>query len=183
MGVIDYKKQGGLERTNMSGVHNRIWIAPLQWFTAIKDYKKTTDSSGTISPADLCTIDGRHSFVEDKGFIELYTTQDTGALVHEPQPNIDQTGANVTFTAMIPGNSATIAGILFAASQDEWIVLVEDTNGRDNADVPTGELAANEFISKRMIYQLGADRLPAHISYEFNTQTLTGDRKGYSITI
>lgn len=166
MSYIDYPKAyNGMEgNDNVSGLKQKLWLAPIGWFTPVTGIKglKTVK----VADGDLVTINGTHTFQSGKGFIEMYTTYNTGQLSMAAQENPDQNGSEVTIEAFYPGNSKPTAELFRFAKNDVFIVLAEDMNVNPDTNAP-------------YIYQIGTNNLYAFLSTEFKTNNLKGDRKGY----
>lgn len=168
MSYINYAKEfAGMEgNDNVSGLKQVLWAAPIGWFTPVTGIKGVK-TVGT-NPGDLVTIDGSHTFQTGKGFIKLYTTYDTAQLSMAAQENPDQNGSEFMIEAFYPGNSKAVAEFFRFGKNDVWIILAEDMNINPDTNAP-------------YIYQIGMPNLYAFLSTEFKTNTLKGDRKGYTM--
>lgn len=160
MALFDYDNVDGLEgQDNLSGVMQTVLAAPASWFATIAKPAPLVGGGYDI------VIDGDHTFLTGKGFIKLYTTYDTGKLKAGFSDQPDKTGGVTELEAFIPGTKKDFHRFMRNAPNNQWIFLVEDTN----EDTITG---------LRPYFQIGQKDLFAFFTGEFNTNNLTGDRKG-----
>ena len=165
--MIKFKpKIAGLQgQDNVSGIEQKVWLAEVGWFDVLQNTVRQLNDSlpDDRESAELLRITADHTFKAGKGFIELYTTMDTGQLALPPAPARDQSGSMASIQVFYPGNDLDAMGFLYVAQNFEWIVLVTAPNGK--------------------VFQLGRAGLTCSVRPSYNTNTLTGERAGMAVTI
>jgi hypothetical protein len=110
-------------KDNTPGLKGNIFIAAEDAFALIKGFK-TTNAAG-----DSVTIDGSHTFQEGKGFIQVYSTQDTATFKLDPVGERDGRGKKATGEFFNPGNSKVAAEFDRIIKNRSCIVLVQTPEG------------------------------------------------------
>lgn len=145
-------------KDNMGGFSCLAWIVPMSAFTTIKGVKTTTD------PGDKVTIDGSHVFPSGKGFIKVYSTLDTAKLATETIGERGGHAAKITGELFAPGMSKLNAELARNCPNDEWMVMLKDTND------------STKFI------QVGTEDLPATLMPKFDSGTISSGKKGFTFS-
>lgn len=146
-------------KDNQPGLKGDIFIAPVDWFAEIADFKTTTE------PGDSVTIDGSHTFLpnaetpgKNYGFIKVYSTQDTAQLKLDPTGERDGRGYKASLEFFNPGSGKEAAEFTRIIKNYSCIMLVKTPDGR--------------------VQQVGAEGLGAEIVGSYDTGKLSGGRRG-----
>lgn len=139
---------------NTPGLKTRVWVAPESDFLAIKGLKKTTLAGDSV------TIDGSHTFKPSKGFLLVYTTQDTNTLKLDPTGERDSRGKKIMLEFFHPGNKKAVAEFDRKIKNRSAILLVE---------TPDGE-----------VLQLGAQGLGLEVLGSYDSGKLSGGKRGFT---
>lgn len=142
---------------NPPGTKKKVLIAPISAFETIE---AVTDPLATDSTR--VKITGDHVFKVDEGFIEMYTTLDTGQLTAEMIGERDGRGYNPNLNFFHPGTKAEAMAFADAAKDDEFIILVPLLDGS--------------------YLQVGSEGLGAEVTANFDSGTVSSGRKGYTFT-
>jgi len=155
MDFADVNKYAGAH--NQSGLRKTIYAAPVSAFLLIKGFKATT------AVGDSVTIDGAHTFTSPAGFIKLYTTSTTGKLSAEMLGEKDNRSKKITVEAMHPGNEIASEEFSSFAKNEDWIVIVEESDGT--------------------MIQLGSEFHPAEIIDNYSNEEVGNSKRGRTFTI
>lgn len=161
MPVSSYKKlvpTFGTGFNNMGGTPSIAYWAPKGDFTTIQDLP-----ASPTNPEDKYVIASAHVFMTGGRFYEMYTSQQKGQLKYEPLGGEDGNGWKVTFTAFLPGDSKDHTYMANNIRSDWGIFMVPDADGFMN--------------------QVGTATCKPSIRLAKDTETVTGDGKGYTITV
>lgn len=139
---------------NQPGLKSTIYIAPEDWFLAIKGVK------GTALAGDSVTIDGSHTFKPGKGFIKAYGTLDTGMLKLTPVGDRDGRGKKADFEFFNPGNTKAAAEFDRTVKNLSCIVLLQTADG--------------------VVQQVGTAGLGCEVLGSYDSGKLSGGRRGYT---
>lgn len=139
-------------KDNQPGLKGLIYIAPEDWFLAIKELKKTT------AAGDSVTIDGSHTFQPGKGFLTAYATQDTAQLKLDPTGERDSRGYKASLEFFNPGNTKEAAEFMRLIKNTACIILVKTPDG--------------------LVQQVGGKDLAAEIVGSYDTGKLSGGKRG-----
>lgn len=143
-------KKGG---DNAPGIKKKVWVAPVRSFTVIAE-----PTNAGAAPGDSIVIAADHTFGLTDGFVELYTTMDTGELTGELIGERDSRSTNPKVVAQHPGLYAEAMEFADKAKDEDWIVLVEGLDG--------------------VLIQVGTEQLGADFSYSFGSGKVSGGYKG-----
>lgn len=159
MPLVPYDHLGDLQGVdNPGGLAVDIFFAPLRAFLDLQGIKTGV---GVVTLADTVSIDGSHTFDTGDGFFKLYGTLETGQVKYAQIGERDGRSLKVEGSLFHPGNSATAAGLLGQIKNERAIVIVKYADGT--------------------MEQIGNADLPCEISYEFETGTAGGGRRGYMV--
>lgn len=127
----DYKSlKKNTGKDNSPGIKKKVFAAPREWFD---DANVAGGLQGPIAPAvnpgDRYRIIADHNFIAGKGFIELYTTLDTGEFTAEAVGDRDSRTTNPKLVVQHPGLDAERIEFAELAKNDDWIVLFEGLGG------------------------------------------------------
>jgi hypothetical protein len=148
---------------NIGGLTQRIWVAPIGWFSSIAKKKELNDSPAPTDPAELINIDDDHTFILGKGFVQIYNTRDKGKVEYKNNEERDTNGATTEASIMHPGVSASVLGVLTIAENERLIALFEFVDG------------------KRM--QVGSERFYAELKFSFDGGNNESGYRGVTIKI
>ncbi|WP_310395715.1 hypothetical protein [Hymenobacter sp.] len=151
MDLFDLPGPGG--KDNTPGLKGNIFIAAEDDFAVIKGVKTTT------AAGDSVTIDGSHLFKPGKGFIQVYTTQDTAQFKLGNVGERDGRGKKATGEFFNPGNSKLAAEFDRIIKNRSCIVLVQ---------TPDSE-----------VLQFGGAGLGLEVLGEYDSAKLSGGRRGF----
>jgi hypothetical protein len=136
------KKNTG--KDNSPGIKKKVYVAPRSWFDdANVSGGLQVPIDVPVNPGDEYTISTDHNFITGEGFIEMYTTLDTGEFTAELVGDRDSRTTNPKLTVMHPGMDAERIEFAENVKNDEFIVLFEGLDGT--------------------IYQMGQDGLECDI--------------------
>lgn len=145
MASYDYKalkKNAG--KDNSPGIKKKVYVAPRSWFD---DAAIGGGLQGPVDPpvaaGDKYKITADHVFVTGEGFVEMYTTLDTGEFTAEAVGDRDSRTLNPKLVIQHPGLDAERIEFAQEVKNDEFIVLFEGLDGT--------------------IYQMGQDGLECDI--------------------
>jgi hypothetical protein len=159
---MDYNKL--VKRTSISnapGIKKKVLVAPRSYFAASGGLQEPSATPATMGDQLKITTD--HTFETGKGWMELYTTLDTGELTGESVGDRDSRTTNPKVEAKHPGLYAEALAFGEMAKGDEFIVLVEQLDGT--------------FL------QLGQDGLECDITYSFSSGKVSGGYNGITFSI
>jgi hypothetical protein len=146
-------------KDNQPGLKGDIFIAPVDWFEKIADFKTTTE------PGDSVTIDGSHTFLpnpdtvgKNYGFIKVYSTLDTAQLKLDPTGERDGRGYKASLEFFNPGSGKEAAEFTRIIKNYNCIILVKTPDGK--------------------VQQVGAEGLGAEIVGSYDTGKLSGGKRG-----
>ena len=139
-------------KDNQPGLKGLIYIAPEEYFLAIKGMKKTTGAGDSV------TIDGSHTFKPGKGFLTAYATQDTATLKLDPTGERDGRGYKASLEFFNPGSGKEAAEFMRIIKNHTCIMLVKTPDG--------------------IVQQIGAQDLGAEIVGSSDSGKLSGGRRG-----
>jgi len=146
-------------KDNQPGLKGDIFVAPIEWFDKIADFKTTN------APGDSVTIDGSHTFLpnpatpgKDYGFLKVYSTLDTAQLKLDPTGERDGRGYKASLDFFNPGSGKEAAEFTRIIKNSSCIILVKTPDGK--------------------IQQVGAEGLGAEIVGSYDTGKLSGGRRG-----
>ena len=151
--AYDYKKLTKKGGNNAPGIKKKVLVAPVRTFATISE----PTNAGT-TPGDGIVIGTDHTFGLADGFVELYTTMDTGELTGELIGERDSRSTNPKVVASHPGLYAEAIECADKAKDEDWIVLVEGLDG--------------------VLIQVGTQELGADFSYSFGSGKVSGGYKG-----
>jgi len=164
---VKYKNLGGLQgRDNLTGMRGNILIAPRRYFETIAATPFFDGENTSVSDVEaLVKITDNHVFKAGFGFHEFYCTRDQVELMLENMGERDSRGFNVKINAKTPSFQPLVLGTARMAKNEDFIVLVQDTNnGR--------------------WFQVGSDGLEATVLFNGNSGKLgDGGYKGFDIVI
>jgi hypothetical protein len=140
-------------RDNTPGLKGNIFVAAEDDFEVIKGFK-TTNAAG-----DSVTIDGSHTFKEGKGFVQVYTTQDTAQFKLGNVGERDGRGKKATGEFFNPGNTKVAAEFDRIIKNRSCIVLVQTPDGQ--------------------CLQFGGAGLGLEVLGEWDSAKLSGGRRGF----
>ena len=161
MPVSAYKKlvpAFGTGFNNMGGTPSIAYWAPKGDFLALQDLP-----ASPTNPEDKYVIATAHTFATGGRFYEMYTSQQKGRVQYEALGGEDGNGWKVTFTAFLPSDSKDLTYMANNIRSDWGIFLVPDADGKLN--------------------QIGNAVCKPMVTMTFDTETVTGDGKGYMITV
>lgn len=151
--IIKKKKDAPNER----GLKSYFLIAPKSWFDALQGF-----NAAPANPGDTITVEGDHTFLEGKGFVEVETAIDN-ALAIDPVGDLGGQGFMNKFDGFYPGNDAEAAEMMSHLKDDDCVVLVP--------------LADGQFL------QLGREGLWAQVKPAFNPGTNSAGKNGWTVTV
>lgn len=157
--AYNYQKVNGpLGKDNSPGLKKNVLVAPRSWFDVLSvEVDPDGDTVGRVK------ITADHTFITGKGWVQLYTTLDTGQLTAEMVGDRDSKVQNPKVECKHPGSKEEILAFADAAKNDEFICLVQGLN--------------NEWL------QLGSDGLEALIMGNYDSGKVSGGYKGWTFTI
>lgn len=147
-----------LKRTgqdNAPGIKKRVLVAPRSSFAIL------AEPAGTVG--NKLRIAADHTFELGMGWVELYTTLDTGSLTAETVGERDSRSTNPKVECFHPGIYAEALEFAEEAKNDEWIALVQQLDGT--------------------YVQLGSDGLECDITYSAGSGTVSSGANGLTFTI
>lgn len=145
---------------NIGGLTGRWRFAPIADFDTIAAKVEMTTATAN---AELVVISDDHTFLVGKGFWESYMTRDSGKVSFKMNQDRDTTGSLATAECMIPGADPAIEAIVVQAANNKLITLWELADGR--------------WI------QLGTERFPAEMKYEWNSENNEKGERGWKVTV
>ena len=167
MSGVKYKNLGGLQgRDNLTGMRGNLLIAPRRYFETIAATPFFDGENTAVADVEaLVKITDNHVFKAGFGFHEFYCTRDQVELMLENMGERDSRGFNVKINAKTPSFQPLVLGTARMAKNEDFIVLVQDTNnGR--------------------WFQVGSDGLEATVLFNGNSGKLgDGGYKGFDIVI
>jgi hypothetical protein len=140
-------------KDNTPGLKGNIFIASEIDFAIIKGFKTTT------AAGDSVTIDGSHTFKAGKGFIQVYSTQDTAQFKLGNVGERDGRGKKATGEFFNPGNTEVAAEFDRVIKNHSCIVLVSTPDGK--------------------VLQFGGAGLGLEVLGEWDSAKLSGGRRGF----
>lgn len=158
--ALDYGQKVQRDKThpNEKGLKTTIYGAPMDWFDSIAGFV-----AAPANPGDRVTIDGTHTFLAGKGFIEFYSELDTGQITAELVGDPGGKGFGPMSEFFVPGDDKALAEIFAYAKDDDWMFLI-----------PT---ATDQMI------QLGREGLACKCNPSFTTGTSSGGRNGWLVQV
>ncbi len=148
-------------KDNQPGLKGDIFIAPIDWFDDIADFKTTN------GPGDSVTIDGSHTFKVNPnattpgakyGFLKVYSTLDTAQFKLDPTGERDGRGYKSSLEFFNPGSGKEAAEFARIIKNSSCIILVKTADGQ--------------------VQQMGAEGLGAEIVASYDSGKLSGGRRG-----
>lgn len=146
------------QTTNMGGIKQRIFVAPISYFDTIA--KPVTSP---VNPEDFVNVDGDHTFLPNKGFHKFYVTLDKGGIDFETQGERDGRSYKQMLKAFTPGSDERTAGVMSMLKNERCIVLVEESDG--------------------VVDQLGSEDYYAELLPKYSTGETTAGLRGWSMEI
>lgn len=146
---------------NMGGCTGR-------WFIILADDITTEgqiqyDRNIAANAKEVVAIQTAHVPASGKGFLECYNTQNKGKVMLKPTGERDARGIEASAEFYVPGDAFDNFGNLHRAMNDRVIVIAEMMNGK--------------------MFQIGTKRLPAELTYEFDSGTNSGGYKGVKVAV
>lgn len=148
-------------KDNQPGLKGDIFVAPIEWFDEIADFKKTNNAGDSV------TIDGSHTFKVNPdattpgakyGFLKVYSTLDTAQLKLDPTGERDGRGYKASLEFFNPGSGKPAAEFTRIIKNSSCIILVKTPDG--------------------IVQQVGLEGLGAEIVGSYDTGKLSGGRRG-----
>lgn len=157
MDYADVNRPSG-QINNMGGTKQRFWFAPIDYFDTI-----ASTPAVPTTPAELVTIADSHTFLPNKGFHKVYITLDKNGIQNEIQGERDGKSYKQTFKGFTPGSNATLDGLFGMSKNDNFICLIEETDG--------------------VVRQVGTADFYASMTGSFNSGEKSPDLRGYEIMV
>lgn len=158
--AIDYTAKAGTDAqgSNMGGIKQHIFIAPIRDFATIETVAAVATDEGEAS-----SIAGDHIFSVGKCFKRVYCTLDKGGVNIEPQGERDGKSFKTSAKIFHPGASVDKFGFASLSQNDKFIVLVPLSDGT--------------------IVQIGSEDFYAEIESKFSTGETTAGARGFEFNI
>jgi len=151
---------------NPSGIGNKIYGAKVSWFDTVA---VPPDASIASEASELITITGDHTFIANKGFLEIGITDETGQLESIPEGEKDGKSFAHTARGFIPGNVKKNLAMHGLLQTCEWIFLVQEIGEDGNV----------------IVRQVGNSYRPAYAIDDngYNSGQANADRRGTQLTV
>lgn len=137
-------------------------MAQVLYFLGVKDIV-AYGTMGATPANKKYTITTPHTLAQGKKFSKMYSAIEKGQLKFESLGGRDATGFKVTGTAYIPGDSDDLNYFTNECQGDRFIVIMKRADGK--------------------MIQIGTEDFPATIRAAHDSETVTGDSTGYTVTI
>lgn len=150
----DFVPAWGSGRSMMAGLQEIGYICSVVDLQTIQGLP-----ASPATPADKYVIATPHACKTGKKFLKIYVSKEKGNISYKKMGNMDGGGFEITVQVFVPGDSKEQTYIANESQFDRFICLIPDKEG--------------------IINQVGTENNPAVIQFDFSTEVVTGDGKGY----
>ncbi len=147
-------------KSNMGGVVQRMWVAPISYFDTIGAPETVMAAVG-----DLAKITDTHTFLTGKGFHKFYLTKNKGGVKAEPAGEEDGKSLDYKFEGFTPGGDKAKRQMMAMLNNEKCIVLIE------------------EAADMSIVNQIGSAELYASFNNSYTSGGTNKDLRGHTISV